>query len=232
MSKYTFSLLERYAVWSFHGPRCYWCLEPVLWRDTQVDHVIPEALGDNPDKLREVVKSCGLPGTFQLNDYCNWMPIHGRCNSSKQDADFTVAPKIVQILLRLQSDAPKVRAIEQQFQEDMNSAEILFVLCEAFDKGNITIDQIQAFLAEKAGQIGIHLKPMVRAVRLAIDEGRWTVAPDVRGGLVTVTDGKRFGVTPIEVEAGSDYICPNCGQAGPWSGRICMNCNHRHYPDD
>lgn len=233
MSKYRFTLYERYAVWSFHKQQCYLDFEPVLWRDAQVDHVIPENMTEKPEELKKLLHDCGLPENFNLNDYCNWMPIHGRCNASKQDSTYFEAPRMVQVLRRLQEVAEKVRAIERRFLEDKSKAGVLTYISSALDTGNIRSDELQAFLAGLAGEgEDADLRPITAALRLHIDTNRWTIAPDVTNGIATVTDGKRYGITPVGAELPPGWICTYCGSAGPWSGRICMNCNRTKCPED
>jgi hypothetical protein len=83
MAKHRFTDTERFAVWMHNGQRCYWCFEPLSLQDTTVDHVIPEHLEDKPDAFEALKVHLGLPTTFIINDYCDWLPAHDRCNKSR-----------------------------------------------------------------------------------------------------------------------------------------------------
>lgn len=48
-----------------------------------VDHILPEHLLKTPEKLRDVLKEYGLDSNFDIQDYCNWIPVHWRCNLDK-----------------------------------------------------------------------------------------------------------------------------------------------------
>ena len=45
--------------------------EPVNLRTMQVDHLIPESLMNDPQRLGEVLASLGRPPDFDLNSYAN-----------------------------------------------------------------------------------------------------------------------------------------------------------------
>ena len=81
--KYRFSPAERYGVWEAHNCQCFWCGHPVSFLDTTIDHVIPEVYEYNEDDFRRIQTSYGLPNTFQINGFENWVPAHSYCNARK-----------------------------------------------------------------------------------------------------------------------------------------------------
>ncbi|WP_157628296.1 HNH endonuclease [Ensifer sp. BR816] len=84
MPRYTFSTVERFAVFKVHGPKCYMCGEPITLKTMQVDHVIPEHLLSDPNRLAANLTELGLPLDFDLNSYENWLPCCGSCNNEKR----------------------------------------------------------------------------------------------------------------------------------------------------
>lgn len=67
----------------------------------------------------------GLPATFSLNDYNNWVPCHERCNKSKSDSVFKAAPMILSALEKLVAVSNNVRAIETQIAANKNKTGFL-----------------------------------------------------------------------------------------------------------
>lgn len=84
MAKKIFTPAERYAVYTTHGEKCYLCTRPVDLASMQVDHIIPESLLDEPDRLAEVLDKFRLPREFDLNSYANWMPSCSQCNNGSK----------------------------------------------------------------------------------------------------------------------------------------------------
>ena len=83
MSKYKFNKDERYAVWKVLGPNCQWCKEPVAFKDCHIDHIIPESILTDSEKLEDVLSKYGLTSEFDINSFENWIPTHPSCNQSK-----------------------------------------------------------------------------------------------------------------------------------------------------
>src|SRR4051794_2308085 len=76
----------------------------------QVDHVVPEALDDDPERLREVKRQLGLPDDFSVNSYPNCPPACGPCNRTKSGVPFDPAPIVLLRLREAGSKAPQVEA--------------------------------------------------------------------------------------------------------------------------
>src|SRR5688572_21907761 len=99
MAKHDFTPAERYAVWMVHGEKCYICTQPVDLKSMEVDHIIPESLLEDPDRLAEILTWLGRPEGFSLNSFANWMPACRPCNGKKADLIFEPTP-LVQVLLQ------------------------------------------------------------------------------------------------------------------------------------
>ena len=75
-----------------------------------VDHVIPEALLDDPKTLTKVLKELGRKDDFCLNSYENWMPACAPCNLSKSKTVFDPTPRIQLVLQRAAEKADLARS--------------------------------------------------------------------------------------------------------------------------
>ncbi|GGD80976.1 hypothetical protein [Rhizobium anhuiense] len=108
---------ERWVVFSVHGETCYIDGHPIDLLSMQVDHIIPEFLLSEPRRLADVLKLYGLPPTFDLNSYANWMPTCAAHNNLKRGRVFEATP-LIQI--HLQAAADKVERA-QEFEKHMAS---------------------------------------------------------------------------------------------------------------
>ena len=52
-AKHRFSTAERFGVWHAHKCVCCWCNRPIAFRDTTVDHIIPESYLNNVKRLED-----------------------------------------------------------------------------------------------------------------------------------------------------------------------------------
>lgn len=61
--------------------------------------------------------------------------------------------------------------------------------------------------------------------------GRWTVVANANG-VATVTNGKQAGLMSVASNPHHSWICPTCGNNGPWNGVICLSCGQMSDPSD
>ncbi|MFD1328723.1 hypothetical protein [Mycoplana ramosa] len=57
VSKYVFTVHERWAIFRVHGERCYLGREPIDLKTMQVDHIVPESLLDDPESLAKALEA-------------------------------------------------------------------------------------------------------------------------------------------------------------------------------
>lgn len=126
MSKYRFSDAEKYAIYTVLGPKCIWCKTPVLYKDCEVDHIIPESY--DVSKLDNVISHFKLSEKFNINSFYNWGPIHSACNKRKLAKTFKLAPFIGEILHGIEKKVPviekKCKHIEMLFSSTQSIAHL------------------------------------------------------------------------------------------------------------
>ncbi len=129
MGKHVPTYAEKYAVWKHHGGRCFWCDEPVGFQEAEIDHFIPEHLENKPAELEKVRADYGLSESFTINDYCNWLPCHPRCNRKKGAKVPKLTLQAIDTLDKLDRDVETIRSIEygitNKFKEDKRFAQVM-----------------------------------------------------------------------------------------------------------
>ena len=75
--------MQRLAVYTVHGEKCYLCTQLLYWRGWDVDHILPESLLKDQEKLKKVRHEFKLPNSFDLNSPKNWLPACKSCNGYK-----------------------------------------------------------------------------------------------------------------------------------------------------
>jgi hypothetical protein len=137
VSKRRFTPFERFAVYTTHGEKCYLCSVPLVLKTMEVDHVIPESLLDEPERLASVLKSLGRPETFDVNSFANWMPSCGPCNLKKLSIVFEPS-LLMQIALQHAADkAAKAEATAKQIVSQKKKDEALNTLHRAKESGDL-----------------------------------------------------------------------------------------------
>jgi 5-methylcytosine-specific restriction endonuclease McrA len=77
------TLAQRFGVWKAGKGRCFWCREPVLFRDCQVDHVIPLNAVSTNNAAVSVRSLYDLPDDFDFDHFGNCVSAHSGCNQRK-----------------------------------------------------------------------------------------------------------------------------------------------------
>ena len=215
MAKYAFSAIERYAVWLAHGRRCFWCMEPIEFRHTTIDHVIPESLQEESAELKRIRSDYSLGTDFELNDYVNWVPAHGNCNSRKQHELFAPSPALIAILSGIRKKADEARRIELRVLKSTQRDKILGQLDSALETGEVSTLDLSEIVA---------LAKLPPGTSVPCPAGWNVVDVDTTLGEAVVSDGQRSGIVPTSAVDKSKYFCPTCGNYGPWNGARCMIC--------
>ena len=76
-----FDTKTRLALWNANQRKCFYCAEPVFYRDLEIDHIVPEKT--TVEQLMELRSRIGLPTDFALNSLYNLVPTHHGCNNRK-----------------------------------------------------------------------------------------------------------------------------------------------------
>jgi hypothetical protein len=74
VSKQKISCLVRFSLWQAHNRVCTYCGEPLTFSETDIDHVIPEALRAEEKRYHDTILSLGLPEDFDISSYSNFYP--------------------------------------------------------------------------------------------------------------------------------------------------------------
>lgn len=172
MSKRSFSSAERYAVWSVHQMRCWLCMEPLRLIDTTVDHVIPERLLQDERQLREVLDAYGLPATFAVNGFENWLPAHSSCNQRKGGGSEFV-PGYAQILGRLQSRASEVEAVVKRVSEEITKDRVFAPLLTALEKDRVRLVDLEELVLRLGGTLPRAGSDIASHDFIRLDNGYW-----------------------------------------------------------
>jgi 5-methylcytosine-specific restriction endonuclease McrA len=148
MNKHKFTDAERFAVWLCHGKKCYWCGEPMRYRESTVDHVLPEHLLEKPEQLKKELLEYGLPSDFKLNSFGNWLPCHDKCNKSKGGKVMETVPLTKAILDKLIRKEPAVKKAAERIGTDVNKDKILGDISAALEKGNLQPNDVAMLVSE------------------------------------------------------------------------------------
>jgi hypothetical protein len=169
MKKRLFSSAERYAVWLHHEKRCWLCREPLRLVETTIDHYLPESLLDQPDQFAVIRTQWGLPETFNINGFENWLPSHQHCNQLKGATNFEFTPAHSIIVQRLLKRAPEVQKTAMSIGANTNKDKVIGYILAALERQAITLDDLQIFAQQLPTE----------ADMIRLDTGYWLHKRDV-----------------------------------------------------
>jgi hypothetical protein len=229
--KRKFSYPERYAIWLKHGQRCWRCTEPLRLYEVTIDHVFPESLLDDDDKRQEILRTWGLPASFNIDSFENWLPCHARCNQMKGNALPHFVPATRAILDKVINEAHEVKIIAESVSRNATKDKVLSVLFAAFESKALSLhditDLIRSFV-ENPTSSGVPDNVII------LDTGYWIKLSDiVKEGLCRCERDRCVGhdfkmhcfftsdLSPWVLEAGLYWKCYD-------EVIICPRCSRRH----
>lgn len=184
----------------------------------EVDHVIPESLLGDRDRLSEVLRDFGLPSEFNLNSFANWLPACRPCQLEKLQSIFAPSPIIQRQLQKAQDKA--------QMTADAAASQV----------STRTISRAWATLqkAASAGELNPDLETEIKNFVQELDTARepeaaeqplqlvpWlTIIKEVGG--IRIVKGP-YGIGSAPLNPSSSFVCGSCGMSG-WSGARCVFC--------
>ena len=223
MAKYRFSREERYAIFTIHGPYCYINSEPINLKTMCVDHILPASLLNDPEKLAECLHDYGLPETFEIHSFENWLPCCPPCNRQKGAETFAATVIVQAQLSRARKRAADVRAVIDETVSKREIAKALAVLELAQDADKLDHATIEALIpiferwrdkgndSENDDPVEFRLAPT------------FTVLYEPTF-LKIVETNRGVGYIPHSNALDTSFYCGNCGSLGPWNGARCMGC--------
>jgi hypothetical protein len=138
---------DRYGVWWVWDSCCYWCREPLLFADCEIDHVIPLVALRSVD-VEHLKRRYALPSDFEFDDFENWVPTHGRCNRRKRQLLLDASEQLLLNLMVVRSKAPEARAISEKFRSDQKKAALLVRLATSLENGLVTKEELEALVCD------------------------------------------------------------------------------------
>ncbi len=220
MSDYKFKPSERYAVFTVHGETCYLCRRPIDMASFQVDHVIPERIASQPEALAQVRNSYGLPESFDLNTFENWLPACAPCNNSKRGTVFEALPIFAVVLRKASEKAEQARKIESDVRLDQQIGKAVTIIETAYQQGNLNtvhFDRLRP-LVEYHEQ---HREPERALLPLLVGPGLEVLSR--HGELLTVKGPYGIGVGRANPPEQGNFCCVACGYSA-WNGARCVVC--------
>jgi 5-methylcytosine-specific restriction endonuclease McrA len=177
MKKRTFQYSEKYAIWVHHDKRCWLCREPLRLLETSVDHVVPESLLDDEEKLREIIEFYSLPQGFNVNGFENWLPCHRHCNEAK-GTTFDLTPANRLVLNRLIKMAPMVERAVESIKNNVKKDKLLAQIAVALEEETISMSELRTIVGDLADGSFVQFSTLEPDL-IRLDNGYWVNAEDV-----------------------------------------------------
>ena len=107
------------AIWKAHKEKCAYCGELIPFNDLEIDHILPESLLDNPEKLEKIKLEYGLGSEFDINNYSNWLPSCSSCNNRKRNRPFSESSTRFYREMVARPKYEEIKRIEQNLETKM-----------------------------------------------------------------------------------------------------------------
>jgi cation transport regulator ChaC len=137
--------MEREAIWLAYDRKCAYTREPVGFADFHIDHIVPESLSIDVERLERVKAELRLPSEFNVLGYENLVPCKPGANLQKTDIIFDPAP--IQFFLGMAS--AKKEAIEtnlHKINSRNNRGKAVMLLQQSLKRGEIKPVEVEGIL--------------------------------------------------------------------------------------
>lgn len=186
----------------------------------QVDHILPESLGSEPEAFASARISYGLPESFDLNSFDNWLPACPPCNNRKRDAVFKALPIFAVELKKASDKAEQARVVEAEVRSDQQLARAVTIIEVAHQQGalnGVHFDRLRPLIAFHEA----HREPERAGAPLLIGPGVEVLSQN--GDLLVVKGPYGIGGGVANPPAHGNFRCGSCGFSA-WSGARCVVC--------
>ncbi|MEK6320925.1 MAG: hypothetical protein AABN33_04495 [Acidobacteriota bacterium] len=133
-----------------------------------MDHIVPEALLTRSEELERVLREYDLGLDFDIQDYCNWLPSHSRCNLKKGETLFERGAVLYFVSIA-RSKATTAREEEERFVKNQKKDRLLGRLQVALEEGLVSRDEVIAALQAVPASDREGYEPIVITFGLGID---------------------------------------------------------------
>jgi 5-methylcytosine-specific restriction endonuclease McrA len=136
----------RQSIWECYNHKCYHCGYFIDFPDMEIDHIIPEKYGRDPEELALALVSIGKEGDFEINSLQNFVPAHRKCNSRKSDQ--FIKPQIIMALEEAKNKAPKIKKEIDRYNKKIELGKKLAFTKSDIETGSTNIEDLYNFLAD------------------------------------------------------------------------------------
>lgn len=230
--------------------KCYLCRVPLDLTSMVVDHVLPEYLLGSPLLFSAAKLALGLPASFDLNSFENWLPACSSCNGKKAALQFEPSLLIQVELQNLAEKADKARRLCDEVVGTRRVSIALGWLEQAQERGwsfeGATRERLSALLRfaserelVRRGQ-PLRLTQSFQLVMTTVEDAtswgatHWSIPPREPGepALVVLFRAERgkcvecgliqLVFQPINQEGGGDPICGVCLSNLDWMDPVTL----------
>lgn len=219
----TLTAIDRLAILTSHKEQCFWCLSPLTYSNTEVDHLIPQSLFSDQTRLEATLAGFGLDASFDVNSYSNLVPMCRRCNRDKSDAIYIKAPMMLTLLAKARSAGEVANTLAAEYKRQSLLEKSIAQITIAAETDRLTPElasQLQSILSSIAIALP-HRTSTEHATPTTFDTE-----------LEFVRIGDRMGIANRSDNADGSWLCPTCHAPGIWQGTKCLACGKHSDPND
>jgi hypothetical protein len=165
MAEQVFTAAEREAIWRAHAGKCAYTREILDISSFHIDHVLPEALRNDPPQMHATLKKLGLPGDFNILGWENLLPSRPSANLQKGANVFDSAH--VHFFLGIAAGKkPDVLRYLEIIDRRKNRGRAIFLLQQCLERGELSAREV-ADILEKYSEAPEAIFELVQGMHFA-----------------------------------------------------------------
>ncbi|MGL2993501.1 HNH endonuclease [Flavobacterium sp. TSSA_36] len=147
MSKTTFDIITRTAIWSAYKNICFYCSQPLDWGDLHIDHIIPESFLKKEKEFEKIKQEIEIDADFNLNELYNLVPSHSKCNHRKNESVFSKSTTLFYLSITYKK-VTQINLEIEKLKRNKNKGLILSKLQSALSTNTIDAKDLKKILIE------------------------------------------------------------------------------------
>lgn len=190
MARQYFTNIDRRAFFEAYEGRCFYCGQPLTYKEIELDHLVPLSLEDT-DRRWTTFAELGLPVSYDIRGDQNIVVACSECNSDKRA--LLLNPNRMAIMLaKAEGRVATIQQLREKYSRVVTSDKLVLALIAAYEKGTTTPAEVDRLLHKYYGASSIRINYPLR----------FTNVPDTnvlnRADLADLCD------TPLQVWEDSD----------------------------
>ncbi|MBX9687539.1 MAG: hypothetical protein K2X27_12605 [Candidatus Obscuribacterales bacterium] len=159
---------ERWAIWTGHGMKCFWCKQGLDFSEFEIDRLIPKST--SRIVLKSLVKDYDLATDFSADCIGNLIPSCRPCAKRRANSSYRGDPAFTNLFKVMRERLPNIESKVHRIEADPALESKLRLLLEKLEQGEVSREDAELLAApflravegSERGNLEFRFSPLIR----------------------------------------------------------------------